>query len=278
MLRRTITSVLIIPFLIYVIYADFLNSVLLFLFVLALSYLGSKELHSLLKKIYGTGGKGFFFLWSFIPGLAFLVSCYINVFFKPNSVAILYLIGCYTVVLCAGTFLKFGLKRSAKPLLMFSSCYFCMGVLPLTLWIIKLGPEGHVLLYFLFFLGWLNDALAYFIGSFFGRTRGFIKYSPNKSLEGYIGSFVLTIVFAAILHLVLGQRLPFNFTESVAGGFLISVFSPLGDIFESIIKRKAGVKDSSGFLPGLGGVLDIFDSILTSLPFYYLYLKIIAVV
>jgi phosphatidate cytidylyltransferase len=278
MLRRIITSVLLIPVLIFVIYADFFNSILLLCFVLALSYLGSKELYNLLKKVHGTAESGFASLWSFIPGLALQVSCYINVFFKTHSQAILYITASYFVIVLAGSFIRFGFKKSGNYLLIFSACYVCTGVLPLIIWIIKLEPGGHVLLYFLFFIGWLNDALAYFIGSYFGRTRGLIKYSPNKSLEGYIGSFALTVAIAAVLQLALKQRLPLNLTESVTGGLLISVFAPLGDIIESIVKRKAGVKDSSGFLPGLGGVLDVFDSILLSLPFYYFFLKIFAVI
>jgi phosphatidate cytidylyltransferase len=278
MLRRIITSVLLIPVLIFVIYADFLNSALLFCFVLALSYLSSRELYNLLKKGFGADDSVFASLWSFIPGLALQVSCYINVFFKPESQAILYITAGWMVLTLAGAFIGLGTKRRDKHLLIFSACFVCTGVFPLIIWVIKLEPSGRVLLYLLFFLGWLNDALAYFIGSFFGKTRGLIKYSPNKSLEGYIGSFVLTVIIAAGLRLLLGQRLPFNFTESVAAGLLISVFAPMGDLLESIAKRKAGVKDSSGFLPGLGGVLDVFDSILLSLPFYFVFLKIFSVI
>ena len=278
MLRRIITSVILIPVLIYVVYAGFLNSILLFCFVLSLSYFGSKELYSLLKKIFGIKESRFAGLWSYIPGLALLVTCYINTFFKPHSEGILYITAVYMAIVFIGTFAGFGMKSSGKYLLVFSVCYIYTSVLPLIIWVIRLEPQGYVFIYFLFLLGWLNDALAYFIGSFFGRTRGLIKYSPNKSLEGYIGSFVLTIIIAAGLWLALRSRLQMGFVESVAAGFLISVFAPLGDICESIVKRKAGVKDSSGFLPGLGGVLDVFDSILLSVPFYYLLLKIFAVI
>jgi phosphatidate cytidylyltransferase len=278
MLRRIITSIILIPVLIYVVYADFLNSILLLCFVLALSYFGSKELYNLLKKVFGIKNSRFADLWSYIPGLALLVTCYINVFFKPNSAAILYIIAGYMALVFIGTFAGFGMKNSVKYLLVFGVCFIITSVFPLIIWVIRLEPQGYIFIYFLFFLGWLNDALAYFIGSFLGRTRGLIKYSPNKSLEGYIGSFVLTIMITAGLWLALRQRLQLSFIESVATGLLISVLAPLGDICESIVKRKAGVKDSSGFLPGLGGVLDVFDSILLSVPFYYLLLKIFAVI
>jgi len=278
MLRRIITSVILIPVLIYVVYAGFLNSILLFCFVLALSYFGSKELFHLLKKIFKIEESRFADLWSYIPGLALLATCYINVFFKPNSEAILYIIAVYMVLVFIGAIAGFGIKSSGKYLLVFGFCYIYTSVFPLIIWIIRLEPQGYVFIYFLFLLGWLNDALAYFIGSFFGRTRGLIKYSPNKSLEGYIGSFVLTIIIAAGLWFALRSRLQRGFIESVAAGVLISIFAPLGDICESIVKRKACVKDSSGFLPGLGGVLDVFDSILLSVPFYYLLLKIFAVI
>ena len=267
MLRRIITSVILIPVLIYVVYAGFLNSILLFCFVLALSYFGSKELFHLLKKIFKIEESRYADLWSYIPGLALLVTCYINVFFKPNSEAILYIIAVYMVLVFIGAIAGFGIKSSGKYLLVFGFCYIYTSVFPLIIWIIRLEPQGYVFIYFLFLLGWLNDALAYFIGS-----------SPNKSLEGYIGSFVLTIIITAGLWFALRSRLQMGFIESVAAGVLISIFAPLGDICESIVKRKACVKDSSGFLPGLGGVLDVFDSILLSVPFYYLLLKIFAVI
>ncbi len=262
---------------IYVIYADYLNSILLLCFVLSLSYFGSKELYNMLKNIYRIEDSGFARVWSLLPGLALLATCYINVFFKFRSASILYIIAGYMALMVMGAFIAFGIKNSGNYLLVFSACYVYTSVFPLLIWVIRLEPQGYVLIYLLFFLGWLNDALAYFIGSFLGRTRGLIKYSPNKSLEGYIGSFVLTIITAAGLQLIFRQKLHLGFSESIAIGFLISISAPLGDICESIVKRKAGVKDSSGFLPGLGGVLDVFDSILLTVPLYYFILKMFAV-
>jgi phosphatidate cytidylyltransferase len=124
-------------------------------------------------------------------------------------------------------------------------------------------------------LAWFDDAAAYFIGSFFGRTRGVVRASPNKSAEGYAGAFALTVGLSALLPLVFPARCPFGFLESIGAGLLVAVLAPLGDAGESALKRRAGVKDASRLLPAFGGVLDIFDSVLACAPFYLLFTSVV---
>jgi len=139
-----------------------------------------------------------------------------------------------------------------------------------------LKQEGHgaVLVYFLFLLAWSNDAGAYFTGTFCGKTKGFIKASPNKSLEGYAGAFIVTMVIANAFKLIAKDHFPADFIHTNIIGIALSITAPSGDLVESMLKRRAGVKDSSHFLPGLGGVLDIFDSILLSTPVYYTLIRL----
>jgi phosphatidate cytidylyltransferase len=128
---------------------------------------------------------------------------------------------------------------------------------------------GAVYIYLLFLLAWISDAGAYFIGSRFGKIKGIVKLSPNKSLEGFIASFLLTIAVAIGFKLILSQKLPIGMKQMITLGLIVAVLAPLGDLLESWVKRRGGVKDSSKFLPGFGGVLDIFDSILFTAPFYF---------
>jgi phosphatidate cytidylyltransferase len=144
-----------------------------------------------------------------------------------------------------------------------------------SLLLLKLHGEyrGFMFVYFLLFTAWVNDAAAYIVGSRFGKTRDIVRCSPNKSMEGYIGAFIITMIMVNAFKLVFREGFAPTLIQTNLLGFCIAVTAPLGDLGESCLKRKTGVKDSSALLPGLGGVLDIFDSVLFSVPLYYILVK-----
>jgi phosphatidate cytidylyltransferase len=120
---------------------------------------------------------------------------------------------------------------------------------------------------------WMCDTAAYFGGSAFGKHRLFERVSPKKSWEGALLGFsfsVLTMVMAKAL--VLGYL---AYQHAIVLGVLIGIFGQLGDLIESRFKRDAGVKDSSGLLPGHGGVYDRFDSLVYISPIVYLYIDFV---
>ncbi|NLW56728.1 MAG: CDP-archaeol synthase [Firmicutes bacterium] len=135
-----------------------------------------------------------------------------------------------------------------------------------TLWL-RAFPEsyGWKLLLLAFLVIWGSDTGAYFIGSAWGKTPLAPQISPRKSVEGALGG-VCTGVLAGVLC-ALFFKLPFFWT--VGTSLLASIGGELGDLFESLLKRIAGVKDSGSFLPGHGGVLDRFDSAFFALPIVY---------
>lgn len=123
------------------------------------------------------------------------------------------------------------------------------------------------LLIFLFILIWAYDSGAYLFGVSFGKHRLFKRISPKKSWEGFFGGWFLAIVLALVLqHLF--PRFETGFMILIAS--VVTITGTLGDLVESMIKRNLGVKDSGKFLPGHGGWLDRFDSILFASPFVYL--------
>ena len=110
----------------------------------------------------------------------------------------------------------------------------------------------------IFILIWISDTMSYFFGSYFGKTKMKIKASPNKTWEGFMGGFLCSIIFSIVSFTYIQEIYPFWKTISL--GVLIPIFGLIGDIYQSQIKRMAGVKDSGKILPGHGGVFDRLDS------------------
>ena len=123
---------------------------------------------------------------------------------------------------------------------------------------------------------WINDTMAYLVGSFIGKTP-FSKISPKKTWEGTAGGAILCVITIALL----GYFIPVAKVISVQNWAIIAtlcaIFGTAGDLLESKLKRMANVKDSGSFMPGHGGFLDRFDSLLVAVPvvwiFVYFFIK-----
>lgn len=127
--------------------------------------------------------------------------------------------------------------------------------------------EGFFLMMFTFLCILVTDVAAYFIGKRYGKHKLSAVISPKKTTEGAVGGAVLAILVSlcGVLYTDL------SLLECAVGGFLITTAAQLGDLSESLIKRDAGVKDSSNILPGHGGFLDRSDSYIFALPVAYYY-------
>ena len=116
---------------------------------------------------------------------------------------------------------------------------------------------------------WINDTMAYIVGSLIGKTP-LTKISPKKTWEGTIGGAILAIVVVSSFFYFFIDR---QWTFKVAGiAAIAAIIGTLGDLLESKLKRLANVKDSGSFMPGHGGFLDRFDSLLLATPFVWLFL------
>lgn len=143
-----------------------------------------------------------------------------------------------------------------------------------------IGPEWIIFLYGTI---WLSDSSAYYIGTYLGRRKLYPQLSPNKTVEGAIGSvaggiagsYILGMIFLKPSHLQ-----PLSLKPIISGndlfilGIIIGICCVIGDLIESMYKRDAGVKDSSSLIPGHGGILDKIDSSLVVAPVVYLYINI----
>ncbi len=148
-------------------------------------------------------------------------------------------------------------------------------------WNRPMGETGRFLLFYLLAVVKAGDSGALFVGCRWGRHKLFPRISPNKSWEGLFGGMGVGTTVGVLLFYFLGEpispvlrqfgRLRWSLADAVAMGLVLTAAGAIGDLVESLIKRAVAVKDSGRGLPGLGGVLDVFDSVLYTAPILYFY-------
>jgi len=152
-------------------------------------------------------------------------------------------------------------------------------------WLILMSGWGNPAAILLFlFITFGNDSFAWLFGTLFGaKNRGIIKISPNKSIAGFIGGLLGSVIVAAAVLLIFTSHFPFFGETSISSIILIAVIigfctgaaASIGDLAESAIKRSCDLKDSGNFMLGRGGVLDSIDSIAVAAPvFFFLYIRL----
>ena len=134
-------------------------------------------------------------------------------------------------------------------------------------------PEGWKLVFFLLLVVWLGDSGAYYVGKKFGKHKLSPRISPKKTIEGLAGGITTSIIAAVVIHFTFFRNFPLH--HAIIAGVLLSFAGVVGDLAESMWKRSADVKDSGTLLPGHGGFLDRFDSILFTAPILYCYWTLI---
>lgn len=170
--------------------------------------------------------------------------------------AVLFLLS-YTVI----TKNKFTFDHAAFVIL--ATIYIGMGFY----YFIEIREQGIHYLFFAMFIIWATDSGAYFIGKAIGKRKLWPEISPNKTVEGSLGGVVCAVVVASVFQLIF--PIDDSFSKMLIISILLSVFGQLGDLVESALKRHYSVKDSGSILPGHGGILDRFDSLLFVLPIFH---------
>jgi phosphatidate cytidylyltransferase len=206
-----------------------------------------------------------------------------GVFGKPRStgaandfetgILILFVLG-----LCVRQFLS---KTNTEGFIAISTTLFGLMYVPWLLnFIQKINfyPRADGTFYVLYFIlvTKFSDLGAYCTGSLIGRHKMIPRISPGKTWEGFGGAIVIsTLASVAFAHFA-GERLTgMTLTHAIILGILLSTAAVVGDLIESLFKREAGVKDSGGFFPGIGGILDLLDSLLFNAPIMYVYLRLV---
>lgn len=134
-------------------------------------------------------------------------------------------------------------------------------------------PRTMIILFLCIVFG--SDSFAYFGGILFGKNnKGVVKCSPNKSIAGFIGGTIIISLVGVAVVLIFPSLLPFSALEIFILFLLTSIFGTAGDLFESMLKRSAGVKDAGVMVPGRGGMLDCIDSLSVAAPIFTLLVEI----
>ncbi len=170
-------------------------------------------------------------------------------------------------------------KKSAMASLSAGISGIVLIVLPLALLNFFLNPfmiPSHHTYWFvlgIFIILWTHDTFSYLSGSLFGKHPLWPSVSPKKSVEGSIGGLGFAIVAAYIISLFSPEL---NTMKWMAVVLIVAVFGTIGDLAESLLKRRAGMKDSGSILPGHGGMLDRIDSLLLAVPVLYVFILLTA--
>lgn len=278
LLRRTLSSVLLWAVVLVAIFSDnrLISDYVFLGIMLALAGAGLTEFYELV----GRRGLVCFKGWGIFGGLLLMVSTFIYVSAhvppaKANdfetSLLILFVLG-----LCLRQFLS---KRNPDGLLAISTTLFGLMYVPWLLnFIQKINffPEVNGRFYVLYFIlvTKFSDMGAYLVGSLFGRHKMIPRISPGKTWEGFAGALLVSMLASVLFaHFARNQLAGMNLVHSVILGLLLGAAAVLGDLIESLFKREAGVKDSGKLFPGIGGILDLMDSLLFNAPLMYLYLR-----
>ena len=165
----------------------------------------------------------------------------------------------------------FGTKYLSMFILLFGIIYigYTLGHF---LWLRNL-KDGPFLVFFVLWVTWAGDTVAYFIGTMWGARPLAPQLSPKKTIEGFVGSLLVAPIMAWVGHLwFLPMVTPL---DCLILGLLLTVLGVVGDLSESALKRHAGVKDSGSLIPGHGGIFDRVDSLLLSVPALYYYMVLV---
>jgi phosphatidate cytidylyltransferase len=134
--------------------------------------------------------------------------------------------------------------------------------------------DGHFYVLYFVLITKFSDAGAYAVGSLIGKHKMIPRISPGKTWEGFGGAIVVSGIASVVFVHFAGSRMPsMNWVHAIILGVVLSATAVIGDLIESIFKREAGVKDSGRIFPGIGGILDLLDSLLFNAPIMYLYLR-----
>ena len=248
--------------------------------MLILAAAGLAEFYGLVKK----RGLACFQFWGLLGGVLLMLGTFLNLTGRigtsgsparvndfETSFIILFVLG-----LCLRQFFS---RSNSGAILAISTTLFGLMYVPWLLnFIQKINffpqVEGRFYLLYFMLITKLSDTGAYVVGSLVGRHKMIPRISPGKTWEGFGGALLVSVGASVWFAGAFRAHMPgLSPAHAVVLGSLLGLGAVVGDLIESIFKREAGVKDSGRFFPGIGGILDLLDSLLFNAPIMYLYLR-----
>jgi phosphatidate cytidylyltransferase len=212
------------------------------------------------------------------PVLIALATYYGNYKYKIDAFYDLVLLGITLIVFIKALFFLF--DSTVNQLSLFSKTFYFIGyiVFPfICITKIPFGINGYnpKILISIFILIWTNDTFAYLVGKSIGRTKLLERVSPKKTIEGFIGGVLFTIIASIFISKYYIEVSDKNQYIWIIIALIVGIFGTIGDLVESKFKRIAGIKDSGKIMPGHGGILDRLDSVIFVAPIVFLFYKIL---
>lgn len=257
--NRYLGALIIAPILIFI----FLGGVYLKYFTILISMIGMYEFYKTMKV------KDFNPIWP--VGYALLI-CYYFINADIEKLAYMLIIAlivlfCIPVINTKYTFIDVSLTILG---------FLYVGVFFSFIYLINIMPNGKFLVWLIFLASWLCDTVAYYTGKYLGKRKLCPKVSPKKTIAGSIGGLIGSTLALSVYGYFINafiHNIPFY--HYIIIGLLCGVFCQFGDLIASSIKRYVGIKDYSNLIPGHGGILDRFDSILFASTIIYMYLHLV---
>lgn len=278
LIYRVSVAVIAIPAILWTCYqgGEWLFSLLLVFALLALGEFLWREGWSLTDPLYWLTGITVSLLYVAVSGFAHSSKTFADLqyIFPQGPLSLWLLIG---FLLISGVILAVRSKPPAELFASHSRLLWGVTYIGLLYPVVFLIGQGHCdisggdWLLFLFGLLWVGDTAAMFTGMAIGRHKLAPTVSPNKTVEGFVGGILGAIAIGIIMYFWKLSDIGIVHILTISVG--ASIFGQLGDLVESMWKRGLGIKDSSAIIPGHGGVLDRFDSLLFAAPFMYFYLQ-----
>jgi len=255
--KRVIVGIIAIPLLLLLIYAGgkYFTGFLLLV-----------EIICLYEFLNMFGNKNFYPLKIFT--IIFSVIIYFAIF--SNLIAPIPTITIFFVFIFTIEIFRTDKLNPLNPFLSFAGIFY-VTVPAILLALIRSNGEqeaGFYRILMIFILIWLCDTFAYFGGKLFGKNK-LTDISPGKTVEGSVTGFLFAVISGIVMHFIFQNHI--SFKDGLIVGLIIGIFGQTGDLLESSLKRFCDIKDSSNIIPGHGGMLDRFDSLLFVSPLIYIY-------
>ena len=265
--KRLLTFFIGTPIILLIVFCDYLNHLPLQIVLGIFSVLGANEFYTMISKRNKLFTKEIVLIATVLLPFA----CYIFILSNlPLDITPWLFIAIIILLMGFESFTAKTFENSLSKLAYSTLTIFYCGFLITFISRMTLFPNAkYIISLFLIFV-FMCDSCAWFFGILFGKsTRGFAKASPNKSLVGFAGGILGSILAGVLGKIFWNDIFTGSILKIVFLGIAISISSIVGDLAESVFKRSAEIKDSGSIMPGRGGILDSIDSIIMSAPLFY---------